>query len=113
MVTENHGPFGMIEIFSGSGGLVGIAVQKGNYDAGHWHNHIRGSGFLCKLVSPGGHAPWVYVDAVRRSGGVPVLLRQGGEEDEARAAVAGRDGLVVSGGPYADPVGCGPARHSE
>jgi hypothetical protein len=37
---RNHGSFGMIEFFPGSG-AYGKAVQKGEtYDAGHWDNHI-------------------------------------------------------------------------
>ena len=57
--------------------------------------------------------PWVYVDAVRRSGGRPVLLPPGGDDEEAGATVAGLDGLVVSGGPDIDPVRYGAARHPE
>jgi putative glutamine amidotransferase len=55
--------------------------------------------------------PWVYVDAVRRSGGRPVLLPPGGDDAEASATAAGLDGLVVSGGPDIDPVRYGAARH--
>jgi putative glutamine amidotransferase len=55
--------------------------------------------------------PWPYVDSVRRSGGRPVLLPPGGDEDEARATVAGLDGLIVAGGPDIDPVRYGAARH--
>jgi putative glutamine amidotransferase len=55
--------------------------------------------------------PWVYVDAVRRSGGRPVLLPPGGDGDEASATAAGLDGLIVSGGPDIDPVRYGAARH--
>src|SRR6204780_752069 len=57
--------------------------------------------------------PWPYVDSVRRSGGRPVLLPPGGDDDEASATVAGLDGLVVSGGPDIDPVRYGAARHPE
>jgi putative glutamine amidotransferase len=57
--------------------------------------------------------PWVYVDAVRRSGGRPVLLPPGGDDAEASATVAGLDGLVVSGGPDIDPVRYGAARHDQ
>ena len=57
--------------------------------------------------------PWVYVDAVRHSGGRPVLLPPGGDDDEARDTVAGLDGLVVSGGPDIDPSRYGAARHPE
>ena len=55
--------------------------------------------------------PYVYVDAVRRCGGRPVLLPPGGDEDEASATVAGLDGLIVTGGPDIDPVRYGNARH--
>jgi len=55
--------------------------------------------------------PYAYVDAVRHNGGRPVLLPPGGDADEARATVAGLDGLVVSGGPDIDPVRYGQRRH--
>ena len=55
--------------------------------------------------------PWMYVDAVRRSGGRPVLLPPGGDEEEAGHTVAGLDGLIVSGGPDIDPARYGAARH--
>jgi len=55
--------------------------------------------------------PYVYVDAVRRSGGRAVLLPPGGDDAEASATVAGLDGLVVTGGPDIDPVRYGAARH--
>ncbi len=55
--------------------------------------------------------PWPYVDSVRRSGGRPVLLPPGGDDDEARATVAGLDGLIVAGGPDIDPGRYGAARH--
>ena len=43
--------------------------------------------------------PYVYVDAVRRSGGRVVLLPPGGGDEEASDTVASLDGLVVTGGP--------------
>jgi putative glutamine amidotransferase len=55
--------------------------------------------------------PYVYVDAVRRSGGRPVMLPPGGDDEEARATVANLDGLVVTGGPDIDPVRYGASRH--
>src|ERR1700746_2878759 len=79
--------------------------------------------------------PYVYVDAVRRSGGRAVLLApgggdeegaargggraaagavllpRGGEDEEAAAPVASLDGLLVTGGPDIDPVRYGAARH--
>ena len=55
--------------------------------------------------------PFVYVEAVRRSGGRAVLLPPGGDDDEASATVAGLDGLIVAGGPDIDPIRYGAARH--
>lgn len=55
--------------------------------------------------------PFVYVEAVRRSGGRAVLLPPGGDEEEASATVAGLDGLLVAGGPDIDPIRYGAARH--
>ena len=55
--------------------------------------------------------PYVYVDAVRRSGARAILLPPGGDDDEASATVASLDGLVVSGGPDIDPVRYGAPRH--
>jgi putative glutamine amidotransferase len=57
--------------------------------------------------------PYSYIDAVRTSGGRPVLLPPGGTEEEAFAAVAGVDGLIVAGGPDVDPVRYGAARHPQ
>ena len=55
--------------------------------------------------------PYAYVNAVRQSGGRPVLLPPGGDADEASETVAGLDGLIVSGGPDIDPVRYGQPRH--
>jgi putative glutamine amidotransferase len=57
--------------------------------------------------------PYAYVESVRQAGGRPVLLPPGGDDDEARATVAGLDGLVVSGGPDIDPDRYGAPRHPE
>ena len=57
--------------------------------------------------------PFVYVEAVRRSGGRAVLLPPGGDDQEASATVAGLDGLLVSGGPDIDPIRYGAARHPQ
>lgn len=80
--------------------VIGITTYE---DQASWPNWSARAAML----------PWVYVDAVRRSGGRPVLLPPGGDEDEASATVAGLDGLVVSGGPDVDPVRYGAARHAE
>lgn len=56
--------------------------------------------------------PYVYVDAVRRSGGRAVMLPPGGDDEEASATVASLDGLVVTGGPDIDPVRYGASRHA-
>jgi len=55
--------------------------------------------------------PYAYVDAVRSSGGRPVLLPPGGTDEEAGAAVAGIDGLIVAGGPDVEPARYGASRH--
>jgi putative glutamine amidotransferase len=62
-------------------------------------------------TAPAALLPFVYVNAVRRSGGRVVLLPPGGDDQEASATVAGLDGLVVAGGPDIDPVRYGAARH--
>jgi putative glutamine amidotransferase len=71
--------------------VIGITTYE---DQASWRNWSARAAML----------PWVYVDAVRRSGGRPVLLPPGGDDEEATATVAGLDGLVVSGGPDVDPA---------
>src|SRR5580692_12324629 len=102
----------MIEVFSGSGGYR-RAVQRGTMtpvigittyeDQASWRGWSARAAML----------PYVYVDAVRRSGGRPVLLPPGGDDEEAAATVAGLDGLVVSGGPDIDPARYGASRQPE
>src|ERR1700749_3403515 len=55
--------------------------------------------------------PYVYVDAVRRSGGRAGLLPPGGDDEEAAAPGGSLDGLLVPGRPDLDPVRYGAARH--
>src|SRR6266568_83381 len=78
--------------------VIGITTYE---DQASWRNWSARAAIL----------PYVYVDAVRRSGGRPVLLPPGGDDDEASATVASLDGLVVAGGPDIDPVRYGASRH--
>src|SRR6185503_1543918 len=48
--------------------------------------------------------PADYLDAVRRAGGVPVLLAPGAGEAEVAALVERLDGIVLSGGGDVDPA---------
>ena len=66
--------------------VIGITSYD---DTAAWHDWNARAALL----------PYAYVDAVRRSGGRPVLLPPGGDADEASLTVAHLDGLVVSGGP--------------
>ena len=80
--------------------VIGISTYD---DHASWRNWSARAAML----------PAVYVDAVRRSGGRPVLLPPGGDHEEAAVTVAGLDGLVVPGGPDIDPERYGAARHPE
>src|SRR6516165_909290 len=94
MVTSNHGSLGIKKILLGSGGgsvqrgtmtpVIGITAYD---DDAEWRQWQARAALL----------PFVYVNAVRRGGGRPVLLPPGGDGDEACETVAGLDGLVVSG----------------
>src|SRR6202046_1929852 len=63
--------------------------------------------------APAALIPQTYVNAVRRSGGRPVLLPPGGDPAEAAATVADLDGLIVSGGGDVDPARYGARAHPE
>ena len=78
--------------------VIGIATYD---DEASWRNWTTRAAML----------PYSYVDAVRASGGRPVLLPPGGTDEEAGVAVAGVDGLIVAGGPDVDPGRYGAARH--
>ncbi len=78
--------------------VIGIATYD---DEAAWRNWATRAALL----------PYSYVDAVRDSGGRPVLLPPGGTDEEASATVAGMDGLIVAGGPDVDPARYGAARH--
>jgi putative glutamine amidotransferase len=80
--------------------LIGITTYD---DQASWRNWSARAAML----------PAVYVEAVRRGGGRPVLLPPGGDAEEAGATVAGLDGVVVSGGPDIDPAWYGRARHPQ
>jgi len=63
--------------------------------------------------APASLLPWSYVDAIRRSGGRPVLLPPGGSDDEAAATVASLDGVVLAGGADVNPARYGAQPHPE
>ena len=80
--------------------VIGITSYD---DTAAWHDWNARAALL----------PYAYVDAVRRSGGRPVLLPPGGDADEASLTVAHLDGLVVPGGPDIDPARYGQPRHPQ
>lgn len=80
--------------------LIGISTYS---DLAQWRD----------WSSPAALIPRTYVDAVRRSGGRPVLLPPGGDPAEAAATVTDLDGLIVSGGGDVDPARYGAAPHPE
>jgi putative glutamine amidotransferase len=82
------------------GPLIGISTYS---DLARWRD----------WSSPAALIPRTYVDAVRRSGGRPVLLPPGGDPAEAAATVADLGGLIVSGGGDVDPARYGAAPHPE
>jgi putative glutamine amidotransferase len=55
--------------------------------------------------------PNVYLAAVRRAGGCPVLLPSGGDYDEAADAITMVDGLILPGGTDIDPRAYRQPRH--
>jgi gamma-glutamyl-gamma-aminobutyrate hydrolase PuuD len=48
--------------------------------------------------------PWTYVTSIKNVGGTPVLLPPVGDTEEAEAAVARLDGVVIAGGGDIDPA---------
>jgi gamma-glutamyl-gamma-aminobutyrate hydrolase PuuD len=80
--------------------LIGITTYN---DTAQWRD----------WSSPAALIPRTYVDAVRRSGGRPVLLPPGGDPAEAAATVADLDGVIVSGGGDVDPARYGAAAQPE
>jgi putative glutamine amidotransferase len=80
--------------------LIGITTYN---DTAQWRD----------WSSPAALIPRTYVDAVRRSGGRPVLLPPGGDPAEAAATVADLDGVIVSGGGDVDPARYGAAVQPE
>jgi putative glutamine amidotransferase len=64
--------------------VIGITTYE---DHGSWRGWSARAAIL----------PYVYVDAVRRSGGRPVLLPPGGDDDEASATVSTRSGTARRG----------------
>ena len=55
------------------------------------------------------HIPGEYVDAVRRAGGIPILLPAG--EPDLPALLGSIDGLILSGGGDVDPAHYGSSGH--
>lgn len=81
---------------TGAAPLVGITTYVEAASWGAWNR-------------PAVLLPRVYVDAVRRAGGVPVLLPP--VADTAAAVAASLDALVLAGGNDVDPAAYGAAAH--
>jgi putative glutamine amidotransferase len=61
--------------------------------------------------APAALLPWRYVDAIRRSGGCPVLLPPGGTDAEAAVTVSSLDGVILAGGADVNPERYGAVPH--
>lgn len=57
--------------------------------------------------------PVSYLEAVRRAGGMPLLLAPGDEDDDPRELLDIVDGVLLAGGADIDPQLYGAARHPE
>jgi putative glutamine amidotransferase len=82
------------------GPIIGITAYAADADWKGWS-------------APAALLPWRYVDAIRRSGGCPVLLPPGGSEAEAAATVTSLDGVVLAGGADVNPERYGAATHPQ
>ena len=80
------------------GPVIGITMYERDIDWGGW------SAAAAAL-------PRSYVDAMRGSGGRPVLLPPGGDAAEAAATVGALDGIVIAGGADVDPASYGALAH--
>ena len=74
-------------------------------------------GLNCDVATPGGKdrvtVPWVYLDAVQRAGGLPMLLPPVDAEGAVAAYLADIDGLVLIGGADYDPQLYGQSAHAK
>jgi putative glutamine amidotransferase len=78
--------------------VIGLTTYREDATWGVWHQ-------------PADLLPTQYADAVRSTGGVPVLLPPVGEPGAADVVVARLDGLVISGGADVDPGRYGAEPH--